>query len=92
VKFFKEIFYALKIANPLIARITKTTKEKKALYQRDISGILNYPQTVPNAPISGLTGPMGYSSPSPRKKRKTQEDLFSQAPKEHASRQTSQTL
>lgn len=42
--------------------------------------------------MSGTTGPVGSFPPSPSKKRKTQEVLFSQALKEHASRQTSQAL
>lgn len=70
----------------------ENSEERRALYQSDITGSLNYPQPVPNAPITGTTGPVGYSSPSPSKKRKTQEVLFSQASKEHASRQTSQSL
>lgn len=70
----------------------ENSEERKALYQSDITGSLNYPQPVSNASMSGTTAPVGYSSPSPSKKRKTQEVLFHQTPKEHASRQTSQAL
>eukprot|EP01018_Ginkgo_biloba_P005205 Gb_27369 [translate_table: standard] len=69
----------------------KGSEERRVLYHGDNGTSLNYAQLGANAAISGTTGPAGYSCPSPSKKRKTQELLLGQAPKDQFARRMAQT-
>ncbi|KAH9300090.1 hypothetical protein KI387_011673, partial [Taxus chinensis] len=68
------------------------SEERRALFHGENTASLNYAQLAANVAISGTVGSVGYASPSPNKKRKTQELVFGQAPKEHGPHRTTQGL
>ncbi|XP_057861423.2 protein tesmin/TSO1-like CXC 5 isoform X1 [Cryptomeria japonica] len=68
------------------------SEERRALFHGENNTSLNYAQLAANAAISGPVGSVGYASPSPNKKRKTQELVFGQAPKEHVPHRMTQGL
>eukprot|EP01018_Ginkgo_biloba_P001169 Gb_31187 [translate_table: standard] len=68
------------------------SEERRALFHGEHNASLNYAQLAANVAISGTSGTVGYASPSPNKKRKTQELLFGHAPKEQGTHRMTQGL
>lgn len=68
------------------------SEERRALFHGEHAASLNYAQLAANVSIGATVMSVGYASPSPNKKRKTQELVLGQAPKEHGTHRLTQPL